>query len=663
MAKLSLDMTGRLKNRRSSVGVVPSHYIRTSSDVLAGLVSEGIASLGDARRTKELWPKSPHAPGSPSASIMKLAKEPSDNEGGMSGGGGGVKLSLILEHVDDWTFDIFELQRATNGRTLSVLAFNLFKRADITSRFGLDESKLARFLTRVEDGYPPHPYHCREHAADVLRTLHGRSSIPCKEPCATQPGLREIINSLQGAKNPGCSPSFFRSPPHAGQEGQDSRLAPTRDAMSLFFVYLAAIIHDFEHRGVNNQFLVQTGDPLALLYNDMSPMENHHISASFMLLKEERYNFMAMMPKKVWQVLRTQVIELVLATDMKQHFSLVSMFESNTPLNGGRPSSKASSLARQCNPLVSNNGCSNFMTRSVSNTTLTGLLAHSWQGASTNGLLTSLPTSPIPSGHLDMLESLETVEAPQERSKLVLNSIPHERHMFGALQRGPVGLPRRMNKVDSTNGSTHSRQSSTQMGMRYSHNADSSPIVMPSDLATIRSPALSTTNNLCSPAPEPPLPTHQAPMDPEFMTLVWKIALKCADLSNLANSRPVAKKWVLLLEEEMFRQGDKERAASLPVSALMDRNKAGVTKSQPGVFNFPGFFNVVAIPLFSSFAQCFPSASAMLEGAQDNLAMWVEAEKKAEQEKEAVKLKRVEVQAAAHLKKIADMADSMAGPG
>ncbi len=29
-----------------------------------------------------------------------------------------------------------------------------------------------RYLLRIEDGYAHHPYHCRIHAADVLRTYH-----------------------------------------------------------------------------------------------------------------------------------------------------------------------------------------------------------------------------------------------------------------------------------------------------------------------------------------------------------------------------------------------------------------------------------------------------------------------------------------------------------
>ena len=61
------------------------------------------------------------------------------------------------------------------------------------------------------------------------------------------------------------------------------------------------------------------------------------------------------------------------------------------------------------------------------------------------------------------------------------------------------------------------------------------------------------------------------------------MALKCADLGHLASAQHVHLRWVHLLEEEMFRQGDLEKARGYPVSPLMDRDKEGITKSQPGV--------------------------------------------------------------------------------
>lgn len=52
-------------------------------------------------------------------------------------------------------------------------------------------------------------------------------------------------------------------------------------------------------------------------------------------------------------------------------------------------------------------------------------------------------------------------------------------------------------------------------------------------------------------------------------------------------------RWVNRLQDEFFHQGDLEKSAGLPVSPLFDRDKPGVTSSQPG------FFDIIALPLFS----------------------------------------------------------------
>ncbi len=50
----------------------------------------------------------------------------------------------MLSKVDDWQFDTFALERATNGRPLSALAFALFQRSELNTRFGIHEGKLVR---------------------------------------------------------------------------------------------------------------------------------------------------------------------------------------------------------------------------------------------------------------------------------------------------------------------------------------------------------------------------------------------------------------------------------------------------------------------------------------------------------------------------------------
>ena len=64
-------------------------------------------------------------------------------------------------------------------------------------------------------------------------------------------------------------------------------------------MYLAAIIHDYGHKEVNNDYLIKTSDSLALLYNDRSPMENHHVAATWLLLQKSEFNFLRKLPHKV----------------------------------------------------------------------------------------------------------------------------------------------------------------------------------------------------------------------------------------------------------------------------------------------------------------------------------------------------------------------------
>ena len=53
-------------------------------------------------------------------------------------------------------------------------------------------------------------------------------------------------------------------------------------------------------------------------------MENHHLSAAFSLMQTEPdLNFLEGMAPKALSAMRKQCIDAVLATDMKQHFSMV----------------------------------------------------------------------------------------------------------------------------------------------------------------------------------------------------------------------------------------------------------------------------------------------------------------------------------------------------
>lgn len=68
----------------------------------------------------------------------------------------------------------------------------------------------------------------------------------------------------------------------------------------------------------------------------------------------------------------------------------------------------------------------------------------------------------------------------------------------------------------------------------------------------------------------------------------------CADLSNPTKPLDIYRRWVSLIMEEFFQQGDREREQGLDVSPMCDRQNATIEKSQVHFFLWILFFEWVA---------------------------------------------------------------------
>ena len=90
--------------------------------------------------------------------------------------------------------------------------------------------------------------------------------------------------------------------------------------MDLFSMIFAGAIHDFEHPGYNNLYLVNSKHKFALWYNDISVLENHHVAASFKILNQKGFNIFLALNTEEQKDLRKRVVTMVLATDMSKHF-------------------------------------------------------------------------------------------------------------------------------------------------------------------------------------------------------------------------------------------------------------------------------------------------------------------------------------------------------
>ena len=204
---------------------------------------------------------------------------------------------IQINGIESFLFDIFKWVGSTQdyGGVLFQVMVNILSAYGFRERLMLQRHQIMAFCRVIQIGYQNNPYHNFIHAADVMQTVHS------------------IIH-------------------HAN-------LAPYFSDIELLALFVSAAVHDYDHPGVSNQFLISTRDQLAIRYNDLSVLENYHVSQVHELF--EKY------PECDWtscfcptdrNYLKELMISLVLSTDMKQHFSILGVFKTRF-LKDERPES------------------------------------------------------------------------------------------------------------------------------------------------------------------------------------------------------------------------------------------------------------------------------------------------------------------------------------
>ncbi|XP_073782041.1 3',5'-cyclic-AMP phosphodiesterase 4D isoform X14 [Danio rerio] len=190
-------------------------------------------------------------------------------------------LAKELEDFDRWGVDMFKISECSGNRPLTVAMYTTFQERDLLKSFKIPVDTFINYMTALEENYRSDvAYHNSIHAADVVQSTHVLLSTPALEAVFTD---LEILAAM-----------------------------------------FASAIHDVDHPGVSNQFLINTNSELALMYNDSSVLENHHLAVGFKLLQEENCDIFQNLTKKQRQSLRKMVIDMVLATDMSKHMNLLA---------------------------------------------------------------------------------------------------------------------------------------------------------------------------------------------------------------------------------------------------------------------------------------------------------------------------------------------------
>ncbi|OQV22497.1 cGMP-inhibited 3',5'-cyclic phosphodiesterase A [Hypsibius exemplaris] len=244
----------------------------------------------------------------------------------------------LLNQLCDWDFPIFDLYNNMGDRILSQVAYKIFSDVGLFETFKIPTQEFLNYFHTLEMGYRDKPYHNRIHAADVLHGVYYLSSQPI-------PGFVQVQwqDMLQSPKVPATNPTN-PPPTSVGQtlpnlkmhyenaSGEDDLygiMGCNLPPLELMALYTAAAMHDYDHPGRTNAFLVATNASQAILYNDRSVLENHHAAEAWrLLLSRPEFNWLRNLEKAEFKRFRYLVIEAILATDLKRHFEIIAEFNS-----------------------------------------------------------------------------------------------------------------------------------------------------------------------------------------------------------------------------------------------------------------------------------------------------------------------------------------------
>jgi cAMP-specific phosphodiesterase 4 len=179
----------------------------------------------------------------------------------------------------------------------------LFEAFELFARFDIPRANFVRFVTSLEAGYrDANPYHNATRAALVVHAVHSILSL----------GLADLLDDL-----------------------------------AVLALAVAAMILDHEHPGTTNAYEICARTPLAVLYNDSSPIENHSLSTAIEMLEDgtrcggitstqgpeiARNNdiFANLEPRERSRAM-CLIRGLVLDSCLSRHFEIVAAFTATTP--------------------------------------------------------------------------------------------------------------------------------------------------------------------------------------------------------------------------------------------------------------------------------------------------------------------------------------------
>lgn len=456
--------------------------------------------------------------------------------------------------LSHWSWNVFQY---TEEQLFTAVEY-MFNYFGLLERYNVSAEKMGRFIRVIRDSYFENPYHNFYHAVDVTQTVFSL-----------------LI------------------------EADACKFLTDKD---IYAVLLSALGHDLKHPAVNNNYMTAADTSLAMLYNDVSVLENYHCVCLFEIFRSPQTNMLSALTqgsnndkdlndtsdsnddkhssssthnndnvdkgkgnsgrgvrfkvkkdlRNEYNFIRNAIKSMILATDMKSHFKVLSDFDDVCKLiNEQLLSDENKSSDRDDNRSSAEHA-------DIGHSSGSGTQSSSNSGHS---------RKQYSHGHSNF--------TPEEKLRLLKH------------------LSQNIEDDDSRDSNSSDTSTPGRSGNPPSSSSPGSPVSPPS-------PSVDPSSARCTKRDVPLLPRSASRLT------MLKMLLHCADLSNPCKPYKLSKRWADLALEEYFYQGRLERAGGLRPSPNTDplrtnRPKLSIT-----------FIDDVVSPLFFSLHRLLPSMRSSL---------------------------------------------------
>ncbi|ETV82490.1 hypothetical protein, variant 3 [Aphanomyces astaci] len=188
-----------------------------------------------------------------------------------------VKLTQRPE-LDSWDLDILSFSFTEVIQSVQTL----FRAYGFIDTYEISPDKMQSFVASVAQHYRANSYHNFYHAFQVLHSAHIQLKVH----------MRKLLTGLD-----------------------------------IFALMIAALCHDVDHPGNNNDFEVKCVSSIALTHNDDAVLERHHCRVTFLILNTPSTNILEKVAPDAFRSIRRTIIRCIMATDMANHFTQCKALE------------------------------------------------------------------------------------------------------------------------------------------------------------------------------------------------------------------------------------------------------------------------------------------------------------------------------------------------